>query len=283
MELFIVPILVRMILFLLNSYSSYLNLNNPALQAKEPIQQTVEALVVQMQLSGTISPTEITQDTPEIIISNRVTQGTIQTTVPAPVMTLPTPTLTFKESFGVPKVSETFVKGSNGFGLRAGENEDISGRLTCSSDGLLMEPTQSKGWKSWRLRPPVLTSAIAEMDFNFLSCGLSDQVGIVMHAPSYDEGKGYYFAIDCNGIMTLYRDNDALAAADASAILRKDPAQLNRLSAQINGTHLEFWLNEVKAIEAEDNTYTQGYNGIFSAPAYANTLKVLVKGFYLYY
>lgn len=254
----------------------------PALSTQGSAEATVQAMVEQLQLSAT-PETEGTESIGGIVISDRGNEITPEPTWTSLPTALPSATLTLKEMMGEPKISETFIKGSSGFGLAEGVNEDATINLNTVTGGLLVEPKMSNGWRSWRLRPPAVYSSVVEMDFAFLSCAANDQIGIIMHAPSYDEGKGYYFAIDCSGIMTLYRDSSSLGSVDASSILDRDPSHLNRLRAQINGPQVEFYLNGTKAIEVRDNTYPQGYSGFFSAPAYAGTLKALISGFYIYY
>ena len=185
--------------------------------------------------------------------------------------------------FGDPKVQETFEQGSTGFGLGAGLNDEDYIRYIATNNKVTIEPKMNNGWLSWRLRPPVITDGAAEMDISFTTCARGDRTGILMRSENYTDGKGYYFSLACEGTLSIYRDTTLLNSMDVSDVFKNGSGDVNHLEAIVKGDKLTAVLNDAAVLSVEDNTYTEGFCGFFTAPQGQNTLTMSISAFNLYY
>ena len=185
--------------------------------------------------------------------------------------------------YSKPQVEDKFERGSAGFGINAGLNDDENIRIIALNNQLSLIPKKSNGWLNWRLRPPVIQDGAAKMEFSITTCARGDRFGIAMHANDYTSGNGYYFSLACEGTAAILRDNTVLATADASSFFHNNSGDINDMTAVIRKNTLTLVLNDETILTAEDSTYTQGFSGFFTSPQGQNTLTMSIISFKEYY
>lgn len=185
--------------------------------------------------------------------------------------------------YSKPQVEDNFERGSAGFGLNAGLNDDENIRIIALNNQLSLIPKKSNGWLTWRLRPPVVQNGAAKMEFSITTCARGDRFGIAMHENDYTSGNGYYFSLACEGTVSILRDNTVLGTADASRFFHNNSGDVNDMTAIIRGNTLIMELNNETVLTVEDSTYTQGFSGFFTSPQGQNTLTMDILSFKEYY
>lgn len=206
---------------------------------------------------------------------------------PAPVMTA-SQSMSILETnpvilFGEAKNIDKFERGSSGFGINAGLNDDEGLRIIALNNRVSLEPKKNNGWLSWRLRPPAVRDGAAEMEFSISTCARGDRTGLIMHAPDYSSGHGYYFSLACEGTVSILKDSDILGTADGQALFKNNSGDTNTLTAVIRGNKLTALLNGEAVLSVEDSTYTEGFSGFFTAPQNQDTLTLDIMTFSSYY
>lgn len=193
------------------------------------------------------------------------------------------PGATPAEIFGEAKVLDNFERGSSGFGLSAGLNEDEDIRIIAINNKLSLEPRKSNGWVNWRLRPPVINEGAAEMEFSIITCARGDRTGLVMRAKDYSSGNGYYFSLSCEGTLSILRDSMVLGTADARNAFKNNSGDINVIGAIVQGNTLTATLNGQSLLTVQDDAYPEGFSGFFTAPQGDKTLTMDVLSFKEYY
>ena len=187
------------------------------------------------------------------------------------------------EIFGEAKVTDNFERGSSGFGLSAGLNEDDDIRIIALNNKLSLEPKKSNGWVNWRLRPPVINEGAVEMEFSIITCARGDRTGLMMRAKDYSSGNGYYFSLSCEGTISILRDSMVLGTADARTVFKNNSGDINVMGAVVQGNTLTAFLNGEKLLTVRDDAYPEGFCGFFTAPQGEKTLTMDVLSFKEYY
>lgn len=185
--------------------------------------------------------------------------------------------------FGDAKDVDNFERGSSGFGINAGLNDDEGLRIIALNNRVSLEPKKNNGWLSWRLRPPSIRDGAAEMDFSISTCARGDRTGLIMHAPDYSSGHGYYFSLACEGTVSILRDSEILGTMDAQALFKNNSGDINTMTAVIRGNTLTVLLNGEAVLSVEDGIYPDGYSGFFTAPQNQDTLTMDILTFRNYY
>jgi hypothetical protein len=203
-------------------------------------------------------------------------QPVVATFTPEPptatVVFTATPTLTATVSsedplsyLGQPAGRDTLDSGA-GFGIDAGGYEDDYTRITISEGSMFIANSSTFGWRGWRVRPPKLQDAYVEGTFTSHGCTGSDQFGLVVRAPDYVSGHGYYFAVTCDGRFNLTRWTDAGTSTVVnnvqSSALNAGSGQSNRLGVMMRGSNFRLYINGVVVQEVNDDAITEsGYYG----------------------
>ncbi len=234
--------------------------------------------------------TEVSQiirhtDTPEPVLSptTRPTAEIVPTEADPTMSPAEMVQLSPKVIFGGPQIIENFERGSSGFGINAGLNDEEGIRIIALNNRISLEPKKNGGWLSWRLRPPSIKDGAAEMEFSIITCARGDRTGLVMHAPDYKSGKGYYFSIACEGTVSILRDTTVLGTADAGSLFKNSSGDINILTAVIRGDTLTAVLNGQSALTVKDDTYAEGFSGFFTAPQNQDTLTLDIMTFNGFY
>ena len=185
--------------------------------------------------------------------------------------------------FSMPQIEDTFERGSSGFGINAGLNDDENIRIIALNNQLTLIPKKSNGWLSWRLRPPVLNDGMVAMEFSITTCARGDRLGLIMRAADYTSGNGYYYSLACEGTVSILKDQTVLGTADGSNVFNNNSGDINELTAVAQGNTLTLMLNGESLLTVEDAAYSQGFSGFFVAPQGQDTLTMNINLFSEYY
>jgi hypothetical protein len=173
-----------------------------------------------------------------------------------------------KNSLGEPSYKNTFDTGK-GFGLEAPfEDENI--RFAVENGKLVMTGLKANGWHSWRLTSPKVQDFYLEGTTHTTNCSGTDIYGLVVRAPDFDSGRGYYFGVTCDGRFNFGKwqeqgINDIVSLTQNSAILA-GPDQTNRLGIMARGDHISLYANGKLIQELDDTAFeTAGYFGVWLA------------------
>ncbi len=185
-----------------------------------------------------------------------------------------TPTLTptqvedFKTALGNPAVKDTLDNGK-GFGLSGSGYSDDAASINVSGGFMNLLSYSTVGWRTWRVRPPQMDNFYLEGKFITQNCAPQDQFGLVFRAPNYESGFGYYFGFRCDGSLSLARWDDhgttVLLSDISSPSSLTGTGQANLLGVLARGNHLKLYINDKSLQELDDNSFKEGYFGVFIA------------------
>jgi hypothetical protein len=219
------------------------------------VQQTLEA-------EPTWTPVPTTQ-TPEPVVATFTPEPPTPTVIFTPTPTL-TPTISSDDPvafLGQPAGRDTLDNGQ-GFGIDATGYEDDYTRMNISEGSLFIANSSTVGWRGWRVRPPALQNAYIEGTFTAHSCSGADQYGLVVRAPDYVSGEGYYFALTCDGRFNLTRWTDAGTSVvvnnTQSSAIRAGSGEVNRVGVMMRGSNLRLYVNGVVVQEVNDDAISEG-------------------------
>jgi hypothetical protein len=192
------------------------------------------------------------------------------TATPTPSIT---PTLETMRT-GTPAWQSQLDNGKS-FGIDAGGYQDGNIHIYIDSGAMVLSSTSNIGFRSWRLSAPTPQDFYLDATFTTVSCGSSDEYGLVYRAPNYDSGLGYYFGITCGGAYSLYKWTTASSAVvlkDTTPLIKTGTNQTNRIGIYAKGSTVTFYINDKKIKEYTDpdltipghlGTYIGGYSGNF--------------------
>lgn len=214
---------------------------------------------------------------PTIEIPEQMTPAPATSPSAITIITLPsseTPTLTptqsedFKTTLGSPVVKDTLDNGK-GFGLSGSGYSDDAASLNVSGGFMNLLSYSTAGWRTWRVRPPQIDNFYLEGKFITQNCAHQDQFGLVFRAPNYESGFGYYFGFRCDGSLSLARWDDhgtsVLLSDISSPSSLTGKGQTNLLGVLARGNHLKLYVNDKSLQELDDNSFEEGYFGVFIA------------------
>jgi hypothetical protein len=240
----------------------------PRQAATPDLDAVATAVQATLDAEPTLTPIPPT-DTPAPVIA------TFTPAAPTPtVFFTETPTLTPTVSNDDPAVflgqaagRDTLETGA-GFGIAAEGYEDDYTRITVSEGSMFIHNSSTIGWRGWRVRPPPLQDAYIEGTFTAHSCTGSDQYGLVVRAPDYGSGEGYYFALTCDGRFNLLRwTEDGMSVVvnnTQSDAIRAGSGQVNRVGVMLRGDNIRLYINGRVVQEVNDDAIGQsGYYGPF--------------------
>lgn len=217
---------------------------------------------VQTQNLPTNLPEEATL-TPEIATPTLTTEPTETQTATA---TITPPAGDPASSLGEPGFFETFSS-STSFGLSDPYVDDAV-QIQVENGAMVFKSLRSKSGIRWRLTSRNPQNLYLEGKFTTINCLGSDQYGLIVRAPSYSDGIGYYFGVTCDGQYYLLRwdsenQNSIVNLTPDSKILAGSN-QSNRLGILLNGKSIRLYLNGQLVREIEDEGISaKGYIGAF--------------------
>jgi len=136
------------------------------------------------------------------------------------------------------------------------------------SSGKISANMASIGKFNWLLNYLTFQDAYLEAIFDVEECTNDDQYGLVVRAPDYESGAGYYFHITCDGHYDLQREsNDVssmLLGMPFSEKIHKGPNQTNTLGVWIKGPIIRLYVNNNMLEEINDSILLDnGHFGLF--------------------
>jgi len=136
-----------------------------------------------------------------------------------------------------------------------------NGKLSANSDVV------GKGNIYW-LTHLTFQDAYLEAIFDVEECRNDDQYGLVVRAPDYESGTGYYFHITCDGHYDLRRwskdDSSMLLGMPLSEKIHKGPNQTNILGVWVKVPIIRLYVNNNLLEEINDSTLiNNGHFGLF--------------------
>jgi len=170
-------------------------------------------------------------------------------------------------SLGIPSFAETFTNGSS-FGLKTPYTDDAVS-MSVSNGALLMASLRAQGGTRWRLAYLTPTNFYLEGTFKTVTCSGSDNYGLVLKAPSYTDGIGYYFGLTCNGQYAYYSwdgtsDRNYLVNWTLEPAILKGSDQTNRIGVMVKDDHFSLYINGKFIKDFSDKSVSgNGYFGVF--------------------
>lgn len=213
----------------------------------------------------------LTLEANNLVITPTLGEGSnVITATETPIITI-APTATPadpKTLLGTPVYADTFSSGS-AFDLKTPYTDDAV-EMSVLNGSLLMTTTKTYSGIRWRLSYPKPQNYYLEGTFKTVNCSGDDLYGLVMRAPDYENGHGYYFGITCGGEYYFMRD--VSGANEIVVDWTKDPNiltgmnQVNRLGVMLDGTHFSLYINGKLVKEFDDTSINAaGYFGVFIA------------------
>lgn len=173
-----------------------------------------------------------------------------------------------KTLLGTPVYADTFSSGS-AFDLKTPYSDEAV-EMSVQNGSLVMTTTKTYSGIRWRLSYPNPQDYYLEGTFKTVNCSGDDLYGLVMRAPDYENGHGYYFGVTCGGEYYFMRD--VSGANEVVVDWTKDPNiltgmnQVNRLGVMLEGTHFSLYINGKLVKELDDTSINAaGYFGVFIA------------------
>jgi hypothetical protein len=222
------------------------------------------------------SPTQEPSPTPE------PSPTTVPTASPVPTTAIP-PGTDPRTQLGSPTFTDN-METSTYWSTGADDFTDASFR----NDSLYI--TALTGTDGWRLATmPSLVNFYAEVSGAFEECLGSDHFGIIVRVPEKSPAdRGYLFGVSCDGRYTFNEWDGSvepnglwtnhIAWTSNSAILSGEK-QTNRVGLMATGSLLELYVNGVKVAEVQDDTFDEGYLGIYVGSDETDQLTVRINEF----
>jgi hypothetical protein len=256
------PILLLLLIVLLVTACSPRQATTPEVDA---VATAVQETLAAQPTRTPVPPTHTPEPPPPTSTSEAPTPTVFFTETP----TL-TPTVSSEDPLsylGQPAGRDTLDSGS-GFGIDSSGYEDDYTRITISEGSMFIHNSSTIGWRGWRVRPPLLKDAYIEGTFTTHGCAGGDQYGLVVRAPDYISGEGYYFALTCDGRFNLTRwteDGTSVVVNNTqSDAIRPGSGQVNRVGVMMRGDNLRLYINGRVVQEVNDDAIREsGYYGPF--------------------
>lgn len=146
-------------------------------------------------------------------------------------------------------------------------------KIDFSGGAMLFTPLKSTA--GWRLTWPKLADSYIEMSVRSGSCQSNDYYGIIFRVPELNNpDQGYLLSVSCEGKYSLRlwdgRDGTngkmtTLIPWTASDKIVAGADQLNRVGVMMIHDRLLVYINGSLITEVKDDTFTEGYFGVFAA------------------
>jgi hypothetical protein len=167
---------------------------------------------------------------------------------------------------GSPAGKDTLDKAS-GFGLTT-PYEDSASSFSVAGGVLTAKSFQTNGWRSWRLRPPKIGTFYIEAVFHTTACSGADTYGLVVRAPDYASGQGYYLGLTCDGKFNFVSwtadKSTTLIPSTVTSAIQAGAGQTNRLGVKAKGDQFTLYINDQPVQDITDSAISgSGYYGIF--------------------
>ncbi len=192
------------------------------------------------------------------------------TVTPAPATAEPAATATIspedpRSALGDPTWKNPFDNG-RAFGLET-PYEDDNARIAVEGGKMTLKALQNNGWHSWRLTAPKLLDFYLEAQVHTAACSGSDLYGLIVRAPDYESGKGYWFGVTCDGRYSF----SEWVESGLSSVVKLTPNEAihaganqdNRLGIKVQGKQISLYANGKLLQKLSDDTFPEA--GLFGA------------------
>ncbi len=254
-------------------------LSGCTLPALKP-EPTVNYIDTQVSIALTAYPSNTPQPLPSFTAEPTGTPAiAIPTETPAstsvpPTVTLippvdtPTPNITDPaQVLGLPAWKDALDNGTN-WGLDASGYSDDNTSIKIENGRMTFVSQAAISWLGWRLGGHQVKDAYIEANFTTHSCAGSDTYGLILRAPEYTSGQGYYYKISCDGQYALSVTDAAgsseLHAFTSNPAILPGPNQNNRIGIWLNGSQIKLYSNGILLDELTDSVIgASGHIGFF--------------------
>jgi hypothetical protein len=246
------------------------NTSQPDQPSPTPSSTYTSTVLVVNTPDGTATPlpTAETTQTEEVLQPSETVEVT---NTPTPTMT-PTATITSpandpRLSLGDPDWNDPLDNGQNWL-----LEEDPFLALGIEDSHLVM--TGLTGTSGWRMATtPQLIDFYAEMTVSPTECSGRDYYGFIFRVPVINSpDQGYLFGVSCSGGYSLKKwDGQVEPNGQTTTLVDWTPGesivsgsnQANRVGVMVVGSRITLYANGVLLQEIHDETYPEGYLGIF--------------------
>jgi len=172
-----------------------------------------------------------------------------------------------KKALGTPNWLDTLNSGKN-WSLESGVETINNTQISTENGFLVMTQNIATGGKTWWLNYLTIQDFYMDAKFIAQNCSGTDQYGLVLRAPNYDDGYGYYFTITCDGRFTLMKW-DSLGATNLFSLeqspeIISGPNQVNEIGIWMKGSLIRLYANQKLLKEINDGSLTNsGHFGVF--------------------
>ncbi len=184
-----------------------------------------------------------------------------------------TPTITatpddITAGLGQPAYKDTFDSSGGFFQKGVTSAEDDYTKFSVANGKLTLSSFGAPFWMGWRLTSQKQKNLYLEAAFTTGACTGLDQYGLVIRAPNYDSGYGYYLAFACNGSYRFFRWDDngnvALTNWSANTLINAGANQTNRMGIWASNNTFRLFANGKLLQEISDgNISDSGHIGCF--------------------
>jgi hypothetical protein len=189
---------------------------------------------------------------------------------PDPILSTVTPTSTqenLKDSLGMPAWRDD-LNNSGNWNLNIPNTDTPNVTIKIENGLLVMTRSVTYGGKNWWLNYQKIQDLYLEGKFITQECSSDDQYGLVIRAPNYSDGFGYYFTVTCDGNFNLmhWDTNGAinLFKWEKSEAIQSGPNQTNILGIWAKGDLIRLYANGKMIKEVRDSSITNtGHFGLF--------------------
>lgn len=247
--------------------------NVPQVQPTATISQNEVETEVARQLSATAAqPTqpggETSQPQPptETPLPPTSTPTPTETATATPTLT---PTLDWKANLGTPAWQSTLDSPSAFFSSGNSYSDDYT-TIIIAGGVMRLSSSSTFGYRGWRLTSKKPQNFYLEAKFNTISCSGNDTYGLVLRAPDYSSGYGYYYTLTCDGkyALTKWNDDGSAVVLDLTpgSSIRSGAGQTNTFGIWIRGSEIKLYANDVLLAELSDSAIPNaGHIGVFIA------------------
>lgn len=184
----------------------------------------------------------------------------------------PSPTITLTATpAGIPTGPADWsdpLNNGSGFGIDSTGYDDGNTIIKIDNGTLKLTSLGGKGWRGWRLTSQNPNNYYLTTSIQTETCAGSDQYGMIVQAPDYENGYGYYFGLTCDGRFSIQKWDSGglstLAGWDQNTAIKSGSNQTNLIGILKSGNRYEYFINQVSVASMEDSTFsTPGYFGPF--------------------
>ena len=258
-----IPILVLFTL-LLTSCNFPLSKPTPDLNlVSTKVAATLAAVQTQSQPTA---PSAATEDPVNPTMTPSLEPTATPTEQPSPTPTATPPVGDPAVVLGEPAFFDTFSNGTS-FGL-SNPYEDEAVAISVENGAMVFKSKLINNGIRWRLTSRNPQDLYLEGRFNVTRCSGADQYGLVVRAPSYSDGIGYYFGVTCSGQYYLLRwdkeGQNTVVSLTSDESIHSGSGQVNRLGIMADGETIRLYVNGKLVKELTDaGIKDKGYIGAF--------------------